>query len=384
MGGGSSKKYQNITCHCCDATATEKLFLNSTYVPACDECSKNSKNKQSSIKTQFQPTSFVDEVSYADTNEAENDHRSIIANYLKGDFIALIGPRRSTTSTNFTKSSSTRTKVNSTINVSNNFKVSNIPKPKPVPPRQRQVETQLLVPTPVLEEVVFQETKSDIDDYQPQFLFPGANAVQEEVKQSDPRGAAEEYYGDYGYGEYGKFGEYQEPYEEPLSWRWTPQEQKLSQQRQQQDMGSMSVGQRHCRYNRCPCSVFSNDSNNPTICSICSHGEMYHRSKMEAPLARQNIPGSGHCYHCKLLIVGGGFSGYYKESKDGHIVHDECWQLYRESTAPTCKQCNAIILKNHKGFSGRYSKVSFGDGPKVKVHKECLQIYLECQRGDEY
>ena len=120
------------------------------------------------------------------------------------------------------------------------------------------------------------------------------------------------------------------------------------------------------------------------MCLHCSHGEMYHRSKTEAPLARVKIPGSGTCAHCSLNIVGGGFSGYYKEAKDCSILHDECWQLYKEAKAPKCQQCHVIILKNYQGFSGRYSKVSFGNGPKVKVHKECLEIYLECQRGDEH
>ena len=55
-------------------------------------------------------------------------------------------------------------------------------KPQVIPPRQRQVQAQLLVPTPVLEQVVVQETKSNANhnNYQPQFLVPGATPVQEE------------------------------------------------------------------------------------------------------------------------------------------------------------------------------------------------------------
>ena len=459
MGGGASKskKYATYTCYNCTATATTKLFLNACYVPACDKCTQAAAAAASTQAptTIFHPTPFIDMVSYVDETNHNKDQVNAVHNFLKGDFIGLIGPRdprnaaaTTTTTTTTTTAPITETQTLITVHVTapphepigmelvpslnqnngvggwmikektkqypqlrrgmtliqiNNHdmtgttnktdlmnrirqrplnmkfitpKRSAATKPQVIPPRQRQVQAQLLVPTPVLEQVVVQETKSNANhnNYQPQFLVPGATPVQEE------------YYGDYG----DEYGEYQQPYEEPLSWRYQPPLQEQHQQPEPEPepepepLGSMSIGQRHCRYNRCPCSNFSNDPNKSTMCLHCHHGEMYHRSKTEAPLARVNIPGSGTCAHCLLNIVGGGFSGYYKEAKDGSILHDECWQLYKEAKAPKCQQCHVIILKNYQGFSGRYSKVSFGNGPKVKVHKECLQIYLECRRGDEH
>ena len=64
--------------------------------------------------------------------------------------------------------------------------------------------------------------------------------------------------------------------------------------------------------NDCPCVAFVN---NNTVCQSCNHGEMYHRSRTEAPLALSNVPGSGMCAHCSLPITGAGFSGWYKEDK---------------------------------------------------------------------
>ena len=339
MGGGNSKKYQNITCHACTATASIKLFQNGTYVPACDNCAINA-TKTAQPKS-FHPTSFVDMISYVDK---PNNTKEAVENFLKGDVIELIGPRK------------------------------NINK-KPSHPQTSTRPARFLVPTasPVLEQkVAAQETKST-GGYQPQFLVPGATPVQEVGRAAAGATTA-------------AYEEYQQPYEEPLSWRPQQKQEQYPQPRQplQENLGSLSIGQRHCRYNRCPCSHFENDAHKPTTCTECSHGEMYHRSKAEAPLARISVPGSGLCAHCNLNITGGQFSGWYKEPKQGGVVHDECWQLYRESNAPKCQQCNVIILKNCQGFTGRYSKVSFGNGPKVKVHKECLAVYLECQRGDEY
>ena len=186
----------------------------------------------------------------------------------------------------------------------------------------------------------------------------------------------------------GSFSE--DPIPEPLSWRgiqiapsmeesapasegrvndnYIPPQQNLSE----------SVGLRHCRFGRCPCTHFVEDRTRPTTCSTCSHGEMYHRSNTEAPLCRVKVKGGGDCSHCNLPILGNGFSGWYKEIKSRGIeaiVHEECYELYKNSIAPKCAHCSLPIRKT-QGFSGRYSRVRVSESEKKKVHKECLDAFL--------
>ena len=108
---------------------------------------------------------------------------------------------------------------------------------------------------------------------------------------------------------------------------------------------------------------------------------MYHRSSTEAPLARATVPGGGDCAHCGLSIVGvAGFSGWYKEAKSGGLVHDECWDLFRDEQVPRCNHCNLPIRKA-RGFSGKYSRIRLEEnGPKIKVHKECVDAFLEARK----
>ena len=151
------------------------------------------------------------------------------------------------------------------------------------------------------------------------------------------------------------------------------------------DQSSESVGQRHCRFGRCGCSLFTEDPSRSTCCATCSHGEMYHRSRTEAPLCRVQVNGGGTCHQCNLPIVGyDGFSGWYKEVQTGGdnvIVHDECYELYKDSNASKCAHCSLPIRKA-RGFSGRFSRVRMSKtAEKKKVHKECLDAFLESTRA---
>lgn len=400
MGGGTSKKYEGMTCHSCYLPATVKSFLDGSYVPMCEEHDEITKAKAKAKESRFHPTSFIDDIPIP-TDNTDN----IVTNFLRGDVIVLIGPRKER-SVVIKQPVQRQQPTQHQQPVQHQQPTQHQPtQPRPLPKstKQQPYQPKFLLPdaAPAQEQVVHNETKTDANSaYQPKFLLPNAAPVQEnfgtvgeQQQYYDPnqyQGEQQQYYDPNQYEE-----AYSEAYEEPLSWRWTAEQQQEQQQEHQQqqqpsslaeeDIGSMSIGMRHCRYNRCPCSAFHNDSTKPTCCSQCNHGEMYHRSKTEAPLARANVPGSGNCLHCTLPIIGGGFSGWYKEPKVGGIVHDECWDLYKKKNKPKCQQCGMIICKNNDdGFSGRYSKVSFGEGAKVKVHKECLQVYLACKRGDEY
>ena len=138
-------------------------------------------------------------------------------------------------------------------------------------------------------------------------------------------------------------------------------------------------GQRHCRFGACSCSFFTEDPSRPTTCRACSHGEMYHRLSSEAPLCRVHVKGGGNCHQCNFPIVGfDGFSGWYKEVRTGRdtvIVHDECYELYKDCNASKCAHCTLPIRKA-RGFCGRYSRVRIS-GDKVKIHKECLDAFLK-------
>ena len=384
MGGGASKKYENCSCYACSKKATTKAFVKSTYVPACKDCEAQARSQSQSQAPTFYPTTFVDTVTFADPDA--DPASTAVKNFLDGDFIKLIGPRQKRRHPK---------PLPSSLPSSSPLQPTK-PTPSSIPKRTRPFEAQFLVPnaTPVQEEIRETSANTSQERYRPQFLVSGAEPVQEEIRVTPPTQqhnndgyeyAEYDQYNEYNqYGEETQYGEeYEQPFVEPLSWRWTEQQQAEEEKQQEQykkDLGSMSVGQRHCRFDRCPCVAFVN---NNTVCQSCNHGEMYHRSRTEAPLVLSNVPGSGMCAHCSLPITGAGFSGWYKEDKSGSIVHDECWKLYKEKRATKCAQCRVPILKNHQGFSGRYSKVSIGNKPKVKVHKECLDVYLECRRGDE-
>jgi hypothetical protein len=185
-----------------------------------------------------------------------------------------------------------------------------------------------------------------------------------------------------------------DPMPEPLSWRGVAiapsMEETTSFPPENLDRTSTSsgvshlnesVGQRHCRFGRCGCSFFTEDPSRSTTCATCSHGEMYHRSSMEAPLCRVQVKGGGTCRQCDLPIVGrDGFSGWYKEVRTGGdfvILHDECYELYKDSNATKCAHCSLPIRKA-RGFCGRYARIRVSETEeKKKVHKECLGAFTD-------
>ncbi len=160
---------------------------------------------------------------------------------------------------------------------------------------------------------------------------------------------------------------------EILSWKYCAEDESGSAP----DL-ALSIGQRHCRFGRCACIQFQEDRSRKTVC-VCGHGEMYHRSHSEAPLARVKVKGDGNCAHCQKPIVHRAFSGWYKEIKsDGSIVHDECWDVFQDSRATKCDHCKLPIRKIsglHQHFSGRFNKIKI-DGHRYKVHKECTISFM--------
>ena len=93
MGGGTSKKYEGMTCHSCSLPATVKSFLDGSYVPMCEEHDEITKAKAKAKESRFHPTSFIDNIPIP-TDNTDNIPEAAVTNFLRGDVIVLIGPRK--------------------------------------------------------------------------------------------------------------------------------------------------------------------------------------------------------------------------------------------------------------------------------------------------
>ena len=143
MGGGASKKYENYSCYACTKTATAKAFVNSTYVPACENCESKARSQCQNLAPKFHPTTFVDTVTFADPGA--DSASTAVKNFLGGDFIALIGPRQKRRKPKALQAASEAESAQPSRQT--------WPTPASVPKRTRPLEAQFLVPnaTPLQE-----------------------------------------------------------------------------------------------------------------------------------------------------------------------------------------------------------------------------------------
>jgi len=78
------------------------------------------------------------------------------------------------------------------------------------------------------------------------------------------------------------------------------------------------------------------------------------------------------CAQCNEVVLKiGKFSGAYYKVVENCEVHEECWEVYRTSTAAQCAHCSKPVTCVQGQFSGAFYEVD-----NLKVHAECWEPYV--------